>query len=351
MNKDSLYQCPICGEYIKRGNNRHIHDCVQKYVSLLSNDKKIEIEKLYNQDGYSMIDMSDYFGFPYNLTRSIMLCLGYKMRTVKEATNQRRCREKYANTCIENFGAEHNFCKNSTSRRSWEKRLLDQEGITNVFQRESVKEKIRNTMLAKYGEDGIFENRRKGNYVEYYIDKYGDEQGRLYFAWVQKRKSEVSKKEYFMEKYGDEWKGEWEKHLYKLCQKFKNNYGLNTKCENVLKAHNIEYIREFPLCRNANKSYVYDFKIGNVLLELNGVYWHCSPKKYKPNDLILFPGNMFIRAKDKWKADEEKMRFAEENGYIPLTIWEDEFSEEFLLMKLNDIKNKQNHEVSENQKH
>ena len=80
----------------------------------------------------------------------------------------------------------------------------------------------------------------------------------------------------------------------------------------------------------------YDFKIGNILIELNGIYWHCSPKIYKPNDLVKFPNNKFILAKDKWKYDEEKCKFAEKRGYKIITIWEDEFNEEKLLTLLKE---------------
>ena len=68
-----------------------------------------------------------------------------------------------------------------------------------------------------------------------------------------------------------------------------------------------------------------------MLIELNGVYWHCSPKRYKPNDLVKFPNNHFILAKDKWEYDKQKCLFAESKGYKIITIWEDEFCEEKLL--------------------
>lgn len=47
-------------------------------------------------------------------------------------------------------GAEHNFAKNSKSRKKFEKRLLNEEGISNTAQRKEVKEKIKNTFKEKY---------------------------------------------------------------------------------------------------------------------------------------------------------------------------------------------------------
>jgi hypothetical protein len=50
-------------------------------------------------------------------------------------------------------GSNHNFSKNSKSRKIWEKRLKEEEGIANVFQRESVKEKSKETWIKNHGVD------------------------------------------------------------------------------------------------------------------------------------------------------------------------------------------------------
>ena len=52
-------------------------------------------------------------------------------------------------------GTEHNFSKNSTSRINWENRLLTEEGIINVWQREEVKDKTKKTLKKKYNIDVI----------------------------------------------------------------------------------------------------------------------------------------------------------------------------------------------------
>lgn len=47
------------------------------------------------------------------------------------------------NTWKRTQGASHNLSRNSKSRKEWESKLLENEGIVNVFQRELVKEKSR----------------------------------------------------------------------------------------------------------------------------------------------------------------------------------------------------------------
>lgn len=47
-------------------------------------------------------------------------------------------------------GTEHNFSKNSTSRIKWENELKENFGVVNVFQREDIKLKIKDTLIRKY---------------------------------------------------------------------------------------------------------------------------------------------------------------------------------------------------------
>ena len=335
--------CPFCGKIIEKGNGWHINQCIKKYINELSDERKQEIIDYYN-DGHSMIDMSKFLNLSYSLSAKILKRLGVETRNLKEAANQKFRKEKYEKTCLEHFGTPHNFSKDCSSRKEWERRLLEEEGITNVFQRESVKAQIKKTLLDKYGEDGLFEIRSKGNYIEYYIEKYGEEKGREYFEWVKQRKGAANRKEYYIEKYGKEL-GEikWKERISKLGLNYHRYTGFNDKCAEILDKHNFKYEREFNL-QTENRNYFYDFKLGNLIIELNGIYWHCSPKKYQANDLVKFPNNVFIKAQDKWNYDKEKCEFAQSKGFKTITIWEDEFNEELLLNILKENEN----EISKN---
>jgi hypothetical protein len=75
---------------------------------------------------------------------------------VQARTCNKKCayelrKQSWKKTC----GAEHNFCKKSSSRIKWEERLFKEEGIINVWQREDVKEKSKHTLSKKYGIDVI----------------------------------------------------------------------------------------------------------------------------------------------------------------------------------------------------
>ena len=296
----------------------------------------------YEKEGLSLVQMSKKYELPYSQVQRILSSLGVKLRNLKEAINMPKCREQYKQTMLKNYGTTHNFNKDCESRKKWEKRLLDEEGITNVFQRKEVIDKIKETMSERYGEDGIYYNRAKGSTLEYWIDKLGKEKGVEHFNKICYEKGKSNRYEYYIEKYGEiEGVKQWQERLKQLVHKnFTYQIGLNKKCYDILDKNFIKYEKEFKIFKeNTQRYYSYDVKIDNLLIELNGIYWHCSPKRYKPNDIVSFPGNIFIKAKDKWEYDRIKKETAEKEGYIVETIWEDEFSETKLLEIINKYKN------------
>jgi len=79
----------------------------------------------------------------------------------------------------------------------------------------------------------------------------------------------------------------------------------NTKPEREFKKYlndlGIEFEEQFRLHNR-----LYDFKIGNVLIEVDGNYWHCNPEIYKePNS----------QQKEIMKRDSYKNKLAKKNGY------------------------------------
>jgi len=49
----------------------------------------------------------------------------------------------------------------------------------------------------------------------------------------------------------------------------------------------------------------YDFKFSNIILELNGDYFHANPKFYKEDDIIRIR-KVDYTAKDIWQSDNKK---------------------------------------------
>ena len=86
--------------------------------------------------------------------------------------------------------------------------------------------------------------------------------------------------------------------------KLQSEYGrissIEQKTMDWLSLHNIEYEFQFSI----EYKFLYDFKIGNVIVEVNGIWFHNLPKQ-----------------KEK---DIKKRIFAESKGYNVIYLWEDE---------------------------
>lgn len=104
---------------------------------------------------------------------------------------------------------------------------------------------------------------------------------------------------------------------------------LEDRVYEVIKSMNPK--RQYWIDRNS-----YDFKINkNIILEINGDYWHANPNKYKSDDKILYPKEGFKTAESIWQRDKIKKEKAEKYGYKVFYLWEGEMKK----MTDNDILN------------
>lgn len=346
---EKYYICPFCGVKLKKGSCHH--NCSQK-IDFFENFDIEELKKMYVDNEYSILDLGIYYNKKYKdiLYSKIPDCtfrnivkkqLGNYYRNIKKSVITSKKKAKYENTMLKNFGCKHNFEKNCSSRKKWEQKMLEEEGITNVFQRESVKEKIISSLISRYGSiENVNHMRGYFSTRDGFKEKYGENWEDEWNRFIESKKTATP--EFYQKKYGRDWKEEWEKHCEKVRKSFsgKNHHnGLNEKCYEILDKFNIEYEKEFPIYyynvnkQNYGKGYYkfYDIKINNLLIELNGIYWHCSPKKYKGTDIIKFPNNTYKRVQDIWDKDLLKKKLALDNGYYIETIWEDEFCEAILI--------------------
>jgi hypothetical protein len=87
----------------------------------------------------------------------------------------------------------------------------------------------------------------------------------------------------------------------------------------ILEQNNIDVIPNFLLCGKIFDVYI---PIFNLLVEYNGDYWHCNPKKYDKNYLNIKKNKT---AKEIWEYDKNKLYLAKNNGYNCEVIWESDY--------------------------
>jgi hypothetical protein len=127
-----------------------------------------------------------------------------------------------------------------------------------------------------------------------------------------------------LEKYGVE-------NVWQCIDQFVNEFGsnskiskLNKKIYNILNENGIKYDTEYPIKYTLNsklKFKSFDIRIENLLIEINGDYWHANPNLYKPDTIFQFPKNS-LTSEEIWEMDKYKKEIAESQGYKVVYIWE-----------------------------
>lgn len=101
--------------------------------------------------------------------------------------------------------------------------------------------------------------------------------------------------------------------------------------------NNIE--REFYI-KIDNFKFFTDIRIGNVIIECNGDYWHCNPIKY---DKLYYHKLLHMTAEEKWIKDKDRINKIKSLGYDIIIIWETDYYKnryetiQQLILKINEI--------------
>lgn len=99
---------------------------------------------------------------------------------------------------------------------------------------------------------------------------------------------------------------------------------------NELTSHGLVDEHQFVL-RNeqGRRHYIYDIRVGNHLIEVNGDYWHANPRRYNAGDKIKFRGRGYVCVEDIWTRDIAKTNYAEDAGYTVHAVWESDIKNNF----------------------
>jgi G:T-mismatch repair DNA endonuclease (very short patch repair protein) len=140
-----------------------------------------------------------------------------------------------------------------------------------------------------------------------------------------KYKNSKTKIKIICKKHGSFWKTPSEhlklKRGCSICSKrtkiSKKQYELYEKIKN--KQQNA--ILEYKIKTKSGKLIFADIFIPekNMIIEYFGDYWHCNPRKYKPN---YFHPHKKLYAKNIWSEDKKRKSKLEELGYKVIVVWE-----------------------------
>lgn len=262
------HYCHICKKPIRSFTHLKTHKEIEwnspetRYAYICFNVPKIKdketLSDLYINKKYSLPMLSTFYdGLDYKSIRFMLTYYKIPVRGISESLKDPIIRKRIDESNIKTFGAKNPLSKGTLPYLKRNQTVKDRYGVENVFQ-----------------------------ILDEFIDEY---KGRH-------KKSKIS-------------------YLNKIVKEALDK--LNIK---YVSEYKISYIRE----KDFKKCYkFYDFYIPskNLLIEVNGDYWHANPAIFKEDAIFYFPKTV-MKAKDIWALDEYKKNLAIVNKYNIKYIWE-----------------------------
>lgn len=249
-----------------------------------------EFINLYINDDWSLVDFKENYNLSYRITQRILDHYNIKRRGLKQSQSLSRRQTKYKNSIQEKYG----------------------DGICNPSQSKEVKDKKKNTFFRNYGVDNVWKSKTYYEWLDsYMIETYGkkritgENQSEIRINYWKNLPTDIK-----------------EERIKSMLVKL-HGTGPTSKLETLvavsLEEMDIHYDRSFWI-----KNRQYDFKIKdtNILIEVQGDFWHGNPLKYKSGDILKIPGTDGILVDKIWKKDKNKLDLANTHGYNIIYVWE-----------------------------
>lgn len=207
--------------------------------------------------------------------------------------------------------------------------FVEKFGVENPFQNQQIKEKIKKTNLLKLGVQNPQQNQKiKQKTEKTNIKRYGCKRP------AQNKQVKEKTRQYFLSKFGVKNPFQNQQIKQKIKKKTLQNYGvqhsivrnrrfiknvskLELVVENILLTENVDFERQFPIDK-----YYYDFRVGDILIQVQGDFWHANPDIYSQNKLLNYPRIGQKTAKEVWGYDQQKKVCAQGYGYKVIYVWE-----------------------------
>ena len=282
-------KCPVCGKTLKfisltKGYKRY---CSKKCSN--SSPEKIELTKQRNIEKFGASSPSR--------CKEIMEKIKATNRKKYGADNPMK-NKSVSFSAHDTYKKRYNGIGNASNEIKEKQRqtMLKRYGVENPLELEEVRNKIKATLIERYGADTTFGSEVIQEKARRTIrEKYGTD------APIQNNTIKEKIRTTNLNKYGVPWYCQTKEFRSSLS----NDSKANQEFAELLEKYNIEYEREFPL-----ENVRYDFKVGNILIEINPMATHNSTWGIKNKEPL--EKNYHFR----------KTHIAENCGYKCIHVWD-----------------------------
>lgn len=274
--------CPFCKKEVL-ALGKHLLHCKEIPQNLTKDEIKFKgiesyagkgfLEELINDYNnlYSLTDLREKYNIDF---KNILWCL------------------KYANIPLRTMSESQKKITIVKARETLKKQYGD--NIINVAQLPETKEKVKKTFIEHYGVDNIWKTK-----------EYAEFTSKRWASYTPEYKQELLKK--------------WTHQPERISK-------LENEIINILNILHIPLETQFKFDDYYHKYDIY-LKDTNILIEVNGDFWHANPKIYKSTDKLNFPNNLIKYAEDIWKKDKMNILYAEQKNYKVIQLWESDINE------------------------
>lgn len=241
------------------------------------------------------------YGVDFRACRDLLIYYGIPLRTISEARTTANGRQRIRLSLKEKYGVE------------------------NPSQIEWVKQKKKDTFQKHYGVDNIWKSADYYKWLDdYMLIHYGVKRVSTN-PWGWRGAGEKRKPERIQKLWGgrDRWWAslsdeEKSSFMAEVCSK--NTFGskIETRVREALDQLHISHKRWVSV---GHRNFDFGIDGCQILVEVNGDFWHANPSKYNAEDVIPFPDG-HRKAKEVWEKDKKKQLIAERKGYNVLVLWE-----------------------------
>ena len=160
------------------------------------------------------------------------------------------------------------------------------------------------------------------------------------------------------EKLKEKWDNGEMEHARKIMSETMKKTIRDGKLKSVVKSKAEKEIQQILENKKINviPSYRIDTKICdlyiphlNLIIEYNGDYWHCNPKKYRKD---YFNKKKSKYAWELWEYDQDKLDLVKTKGYNIEVIWESDFKSDRTIIEkiINKYEQQKNNSTPERSK-
>lgn len=329
-NSKSKVKCEICGEYLRNISNTHLkkHGMTQQEYKQQFPEAPIFSDGLLDlQKEKREATIFERYGNDttiYKVTKETFIKNNGEEKGTQmwseflEKRKHQSSLEWYCNK----YGLEE-------GKKLYEERCQSRIGIGSL-----------NWYCDKYGEDEGTNKYNKFRQIqsecrrlEKYIDKYGEEEGTRKFNEINNKKKITLSN--FIRKYGEEeGTKRWNKMMDKRTE-FKQSKVAMELFDTIAiqvqdkKIYYYNHPKEYGVMIKEDKTYcLLDFYCldNNKVIEFYGDYWHANPSIYNENEMVLYPNNKSLLAKDIWDKDKSRIeKIRRQMNCEVLIVWQSDF--------------------------